>query len=157
MSILLQTLSTVFSATQRAKRRAFKQLQAGQFVSAVITCDKILRTDPKDTLALRVLADVADAVSAAVERYKREPDAHSEKALRKIRLDYAGLLQASGSALPVAGSPMVKAYHALMGSGLRDLERDAQETAAFVTLRSTGDSRLCGRRAGLTCRHASVL
>lgn len=135
MSILLQTLSTVFSATQRAKRRAFKQLQTGQFVSAVITCDKILRTDPKDTLALRVLADVADAVTAAVERFKREPGVNSERVLRKIRLDYVGLLQASGSSLPMVGSPMAQAYAALMASGLRDLERDGQEAAAFGKLR----------------------
>ena len=89
MSILLQTLSNAFSPAQRAKRRAFQQLQDGELASAVLTCDKILRSDPKDTVALRVLADVSDEVAAKVEQFQSTPDAECERGLRK-NLPYAG-------------------------------------------------------------------
>ena len=125
----------MFSPVQRAKRRAFRQLQAGQLISAVLTCDRILKADPKDTLALRVLADVAGTMTAAVEKFKQDPSDRCERVLRKIRLDYVDLLDSSESALPLAGSPMAQAYNALMASGLRDLPRNAEETATFDKLR----------------------
>ena len=86
MSLLGQTLSAVFSPVQRAKRKAFKQLQAGQFTGAILSCDQILKADPQDRFGLSVLADVADAMTAAVERYKRDPSSEQEHLLRTRQL-----------------------------------------------------------------------
>lgn len=136
MSLLGQTLSAVFSPIQRAKRRAFRQLRTGQLTSAILSCDKILKADPQDRFGLSVLADVADAITTAAERYKRDPGGEQEDVLRNIRIEYIESLQRSESALPLAGSPMTKAYNALMGSGLRDLERTPKEAAALNALRN---------------------
>lgn len=138
MSILWQTLSAVFSGTQRAKRNAVKQLQAGNYASAALICEAILKLDPKDPVANRILTDIADAVSAAVERFRGTPGDSSEARLRSVRQEFLSLLKSlpRDSTFAIDFLPMTNAHSMLMESGLREFERNKQEESAFGQLRS---------------------
>ena len=138
MSILSQILFAAFNKNERAKRRAFKQFRNGQFVSAALTCDTLLGSGANDPVILRILADIAATIVTASEKFKNEPDASAERALRKIRLDFATLLQllpprADRSSLENA--LITPAFAALMTSGLRNLDRNARDDAEFKKLR----------------------
>ena len=138
MSILWQTISAVFTGPQHAKRRANKQIQAGKFASAMLTCEEILRTEPQDTFALTILSEFAESVKAAVDLFQRAPDIASEDGLRHLRSEFVSLLQAlpANSAFSIDCLPVAQAHSSLMHSGLRDLVRNNHEESAFGRLRT---------------------
>lgn len=139
MSILWQTLSTAFSSSQRAKRKAFTNLKAGQYAKAAVHCENILRADPSDLVGLRVLADIADIVVAAAERFKRNSDEEAVRSLRAIRFEFTILLQSLpiNSIIATNSLAIAHAHSALLASGVRNIPRDGQEKLAL--------NRLCAK------------
>ena len=136
MSILLQTISAVFGRVQRARSRAFKQLQRGKLAAAVLTCDTVLRRAPDDQVAQQILKDVAGRVTVAVQNFRNASDASAEAVLREIRFDFATMLQALPAkfVLEIEGTQIAQALDLLTDSGLRDLPRSSQEKKLFDSL-----------------------
>lgn len=134
---------------QRARRKAFQQLQHGELASAMRTCDRILSSASKDTIALRVLADITEAVDAKVAQFQRKPDSACESDLRKTRHEFVALLQTlpNGSLLTSDALPFANAFTLLLHSGLRDLDRNAEEQATFNNLRNQLTAANCAVEA----------
>ena len=138
MSLLWNTLSGIFNGTDRARKKAFRQLQNGHPVEAASSCVRLLGKYPNDPLALSVLADVAALIGSAVERYRQTSDKNSADALRKIRLDFVSMYRSlpADSIIAVESASLASAHSLLMESGLRELERNAQEEYIFGELRT---------------------
>lgn len=136
MSILLQTVSALFSRSRRAKRKAFTFLKSGQYAKAALNCEKVLRADPDDAVALRVLADIADVVAAAADAYKIRPANESSGTFRALRMEFVLLLQSlpADSVIATNSPAIAQAHSSLFDSGLRELPRSVPEETAFRRL-----------------------
>lgn len=118
------------------KRRALQSYDEGRFANALLMCQEVLRVTPNDPDVGYVIRLILHATKNAIQNFHRNLNSTSIDALRHIRRELIYVLfEFPEDALSTLWFPFLEEAHmAIKESGLRELQRDAEDESIFRAL-----------------------